>query len=211
MSIVIAIDGPAAAGKGTLARRIASAFGLPYLDTGLLYRAVARRVLDAGGNPAAEADAAFAAQNLNPADLDRQDLRSPEVDRAAASVASIVPVREALLKFQRRFGDEKGAVLDGRDIGTVIFPDATAKLFVSASVDARAGRRYREMLLRGQAADLDIVKQDLQARDAADLARAAAPLKAATDAVILDTTALDADAAFAAACQILAQKGLLPA
>ncbi len=208
MTLIIAIDGPAAAGKGTLARRIAQRYGLPYLDTGLLYRAVARRVLDRNLDPANAADAGTQAQALLPTDLNATNLRTPEVDLAAAAVASIPAVRAALLDFQRRFGNAHGAVLDGRDIGTVIFPDATAKLFVTASVAARAGRRHREMIGRGMAADLAVVTRDLQARDAADLARAAAPLKPADDAVLLDTTDLDADAAFAAACRILADKGV---
>lgn len=211
MGMIIAIDGPAAAGKGTLARRIAAEFGLPYLDTGLLYRAVARRVLDMPGDPADAALATRAAEGLSEPDLRRDNLRTPEVDRAAASVASVPGVRAALLAFQRRFGNTQGAVLDGRDIGTVIFPNATAKLFVTASVQARAQRRYQEMLGRGQPADLDVVTRDLQARDAADLARAAAPLKPADDAVVLDTTLLDAQAAFEQACRILAARGITPA
>jgi len=204
MSVIIAIDGPAAAGKGTLARRIAAKFGLPYLDTGILYRATARRVLDHGGDPAA------AAASLTPADLASPNLRTPEIDRTASLIASIPEVRAALLAFQRDFGAQHGAVLDGRDIGTVIFPDASAKIFVTASTAARAQRRYKEMLGRGMTPDFAEVTRDLTARDEADLARAAAPLKPAQDAMVLDTTELDADAAFTKACEILAEKNVLP-
>ncbi len=203
---VIAIDGPAAAGKGTLARRLAATLGLPYLDTGLLYRAVGRRVLDAGGDPADPAGAAAAARALRPADLERTDLRGPVADAAAAAVASIPAVRAALLAFQRDFAVARGAVLDGRDIGTVIFPDATAKLFVTASLDARAGRRYAELAAKGGAVPLARVTEDMRARDAMDAARAAAPLRPAEDAVLLDTTALDPDAAFAAALALVEER-----
>jgi cytidylate kinase len=205
--LIVAIDGPAAAGKGTLARRLAAALGLPYLDTGLLYRATARRVLDAGGDPDDPVVAAAAAASLDPADLARGDLRTPEVDRAAASVASIPGVRAALLAFQRSFGRARGAVLDGRDIGTVIFPDADAKLFVTASVAARAERRWKELRGRGVAVTLQSVADDMAARDAADAARAAAPLRPADDSVTLDTTDLDPDAAFARAMEIVRAAG----
>jgi cytidylate kinase len=204
--LIVAIDGPAAAGKGTLARRLAAALGLPYLDTGLLYRAVARRVLDAGGDAEDPRAAVAAAGALTPDDLARGDLRTPEVDRAAASVASIPGVRAALLSFQRQFGHTRGAVLDGRDIGTVIFPDARAKLFVTASVEARAERRWKELAARGVAVSLQSVADDMAARDAADAARAAAPLRAADDAVVLDTTALDPDAAFARAMETIKER-----
>jgi cytidylate kinase len=205
---VIAIDGPAASGKGTLARRLAATLGLPYLDTGLLYRAVARAMLDAGESPEDPVAAEAAARALPPSSLNRTDLRVPEVDRAAAAVASIPGVRAALLAFQRDFGRNHGAVLDGRDIGTVIFPDAAAKLFVTASEDARAHRRWLELQGRGVAADPAVVKRDLQARDAADVAREAAPLRPAADAVVLDTTEMDADQAFAAAMEVLRAKAL---
>jgi cytidylate kinase len=195
---VIAIDGPAASGKGTLARRLAAALGLPHLDTGLLYRAVGRRVLDSGANPA-DPDAALAtARALVPADLDRADLRGPDADAASTAVAAIPEVRAALLAFQRGFG-ARGAVLDGRDIGTVIFPDATVKLFVTASLDARSRRRWRELRGRGIVVPLDQVRRDMLARDASDAARATAPLRPAEDAIVLDTTELDPDAAFNAA------------
>ncbi len=195
---VIAIDGPAASGKGTLARRLAAELGLPHLDTGLLYRAVGRRVLDAGANPSDPEAAESAARALVAADLGRGDLRGPGADAAAAAVASIDGVRAALLAFQRGFG-AGGAVLDGRDIGTVIFPDAPVKLFVTASPEARARRRWLELRGRGIATELDRVREDMRARDKTDAERAAAPLRPASDAVILDTTEMDADVVFATA------------
>jgi cytidylate kinase len=196
---VIAVDGPAAAGKGTLARRLAAALGLPYLDTGLLYRAVARRLVDGGADPRDAGAAAAAARALRPEDLDRDDLRGPAVDLAASAVAAVPAVRAALLDFQRGFGRERGAVLDGRDIGTVVFPEAAVKLFVTASAEERARRRFLELQGRGLAADPAQVAADLQARDAQDSRRAVAPLKPAPEAVLIDTTAMDAEAAFAAA------------
>lgn len=199
MKPIIAIDGPAAAGKGTLARRLAATLGLPYLDTGLLYRAVGRRVLDAGGDPGDAATAEGAARTLQPADLDRDDLRGPQADAAAASVASIPGVRAALLAFQRDFAARDGAVLDGRDIGTVIFPNAAAKLFVTASLAERAHRRWLELRGKGVEADIGTVEEDMRQRDAKDAARAAAPLKAASDAYLLDTSDMDAESAFQAA------------
>ncbi len=198
-SVIIAVDGPAAAGKGTLARRLATALGLPYLDTGLLYRAVGRRVLDAGADPRDAAQAEAAARSLAPGDLDRGDLRGPMADMAASAVAAIPAVRAALLDFQRVFGRDHGAVLDGRDIGTVVFPDAPVKLFVTASVEERARRRFVELRGRGVAADPAQVEAEIRDRDAQDANRPVAPLKPAADALLLDTTALDADAAFAAA------------
>jgi CMP/dCMP kinase len=194
---IIAIDGPAAAGKGTLARRLAATLGLPYLDTGLLYRAVGRRVLDAGGDPADPAAAETAARALVPADLERGDLRGPVADTAAASVAAIPGVRAALLDFQRGFGRESGAVLDGRDIGTVIFPDAPVKLFVTASLAERARRRWLELRAKGIAADPATVEAEMQARDTRD----APNMRVAADAVPLDTTGLDAERAFAKALE----------
>jgi cytidylate kinase len=193
---IIAIDGPAAAGKGTLARRLAAELGLPYLDTGLLYRATGRRVLDGGGDPADADTATAAARALEPADLERGDLRGPAADAAAAAVAAIPAVRAALLDFQRNFAAQRGGVLDGRDIGTVIFPNAPVKLFVTASLPERARRRWRELQAKGVAADIATVEADMQARDAMDAARAAAPLRPAQDAVALDTTGQDPDAVF---------------
>ena len=192
---VVAIDGPAAAGKGTLARRIAAALGLPYLDTGLLYRAVGRRVLDGGGDPGDPATAEAAARQLRPDDLRRDNLRGPEADAAAASVAAIPAVRAALLDFQRSFATAQGAVLDGRDIGTVIFPDATAKLYVTASLPERARRRWLELRAKGTAADPATVQAEMLARDTRD----APNMRRAEDALVLDTTAMDADAAFGCA------------
>jgi CMP/dCMP kinase len=189
---IIAIDGPAAAGKGTLARRLAATLGLPYLDTGLLYRAVGRRVLDAGGDPAEPSAAEAAARALLPADLERRDLRGPVADAAAAAVAAIPAVRAALLDFQRSFGKERGAVLDGRDIGTVIFPDAAVKLFVTASLAERAHRRWLELQARGVKADPATVEAEMLARDTRD----APNMRQAADAVVLDTTLLGADEAF---------------
>jgi len=203
---IIAIDGPAAAGKGTLARRLASHLALPYLDTGLLYRAVGRRVLDAGATPSDPAAAERAARALLPADLERSDLRGPEADSAAAAVASVSGVRAALLDFQRDFGAATGAVLDGRDIGTVVFPGADLKLFVVASAQARARRRWLELRERGVEADLAEVEREIRARDQQDAERTIAPLRPADDAVTIDTTELDRDAAFAAALQVAASR-----
>ncbi len=203
---VIAIDGPAASGKGTLARRLAAELGLPHLDTGLLYRAVGRRVLDAGGDPADAAAAAAAARALDAADLERPDLRGPEADRAASLVAAIPAVRAALLEFQRRFGAGQGAVLDGRDVGTVVFPEAEVKLFVTASAAVRARRRWRELAARGIAVPLADVEAEIALRDEQDRTRAAAPLRPAPDSVMLDTTALDPEAAYAAALAIVRKR-----
>ncbi len=203
MNLIIAIDGPAAAGKGTLARRLAAHFGLPHLDTGLLYRATGRRVLDAGGAPADPLVAEAAARALTAADLARDDLRGPAADAAATQVAAVPGVRAALLEFQRSFGGGRGAVLDGRDIGTVVFPAAAAKLFVTASVAARGRRRWLELTARGEAADLAEVIEQVRRRDAQDRSRAAAPLVPAADALLLDTTTLDAAATFTRALELL--------
>ncbi len=204
MSVIIAIDGPAAAGKGTLARRIAAELGLPYLDTGLLYRAVGRRVLDAGADPADATAAEAAALSLEAADRARADLRVPAADAEASLVATHPGVRAALVAFQRAFGRQRGAVMDGRDIGTVIFPDAAVKLFVTASAEARAERRWLERAANGTA--LADVAAAMRRRDARDAGRQVAPLQPAADAVVLDTTALDADAAFAKALGIVRER-----
>ncbi len=201
-NLIIAIDGPASAGKGTLARSLAAALGLPHLDTGLLYRATGRRVLTAGQDPADPKAAAAAAQTLDVTDLARTDLRGPEADRAASLVASVPAVRAALLAFQRRFA-EHGAVLDGRDIGTVVCPAAGVKLYVTADIDARARRRWLELQSKGEVIPLDKVRDDLEARDTQDSTRATAPLRPAADAILLDTTALDAEAALALALEIV--------
>jgi cytidylate kinase len=206
MKPVVAIDGPAASGKGTLARRLAAALGLPYLDTGLLYRAVGRLVLDEGGSPADPAAAEAAARALRVSDLERDDLRGPQADAAASAVAAVPGVRRALLAFQRDFAEASGAVLDGRDIGTVIFPNAAAKLFVTASLAERARRRWHELQGKGIDTSLDTVEDEMRRRDAADAARAAAPLRAAPDAFHLDTSEMDADAAFAVAFDFVTQK-----
>jgi len=205
LTTTIAIDGPAAAGKGTLARRLAAALGLPYLDTGLLYRAVARRALDAGADPADPAATEAAALALHPSDLARTDLRGPQADAAASQVATHPGVRAALVRFQREFA-AGGAVLDGRDIGTVILPGATVKLFVTAGLDARAHRRWLELRARGAEVAETQVAAEMAARDAQDAGRATAPLRAAPDAIVLDTTGLDADAACARALEIVRER-----
>ncbi|HVJ54245.1 MAG TPA: d(CMP) kinase [Aliidongia sp.] len=196
-SFVIAIDGPAASGKGTLARRLAERYGFAHLDTGALYRAVGRDVLALGGDPADAGAAESAALALDAGSLADARLRDEDVGRAASLVAVHPGVRATLLDFQRRFAAKApGAVLDGRDIGTVICPDADLKLYVTASVEARAERRVKELERRGEASDPPAILADLAARDARDSARASAPLKLAEDAVPLDTTALDADQVF---------------
>lgn len=200
--IVIAIDGPAASGKGTLARRLAQHFGLAHLDTGKLYRATALAVLDAGGDPYDAPVAENAARSLDLSRLGDRRLGGDEIARAASIVAAIPAVRAALLEAQRAFarhppGSAKGAVLDGRDIGTVVCPDAPLKLYITAGIEARAGRRHKELAARGEDQDFADVLADLEARDARDSARATAPLKQAQDAVLIDTTALDAEGVFA--------------
>ena len=196
MPLVVAIDGPAAAGKGTLARRLAAELGLPHLDTGLLYRAVGRLVLEDGGEPGDEGAAVRAADRLVAEDLGRGDLRGPVADAAASAVARHAGVRATLLAFQRRFPGETGAVLDGRDIGTVVFPEAAVKLFVTAELAARAGRRWAEL---GGAVPLAEIEAEMRVRDERDRTRGVAPLRQAADAVVIDTTGLDAAAAFAVA------------
>jgi cytidylate kinase len=212
-NIIVAIDGPAAAGKGTLARRLAAEFGLAYLDTGSLYRAVAAKLLASGGDPGDGAAAAATAAGLTPADLERPDLRAEGVGEAASRVSAIPGVRKALLAFQRDFArcppaGKRGAVLDGRDIGTVVCPDACAKLFVTASPEERARRRHEELLGRGEASIYARVLQDMQARDARDAQRDAAPLKPADDAEVLDTSELDVEAAFQRARKIVTRRCL---
>ena len=193
MAFTIAIDGPAAAGKGTISRAVAAHFGFAHLDTGLLYRAVGVRMLE-GIDPVA------AARALTPHDLERGDLRGAAAAQAASKVATIPEVREALLDFQRAFAQRAGgAVLDGRDIGTVICPEAEAKLFVTASPEVRAHRRHAELRAAGSDMTYPEVLEDVRQRDARDSDRSTAPLKPAQDAVLIDTSALDVDAAVAAA------------
>ncbi len=213
--MIIAIDGPGAAGKGTLARRLAQALDLAYLDTGLLYRAVAAKVLADGGDPALPAVAEAVARSTTFADLDRPGLRGEAIGQGASQVAAIPAVRAALLDLQRRFASQppdgkRGAVLDGRDIGTVVCPGADVKLFVTASLDARAARRQKELRARGEASIYARVKQEMQERDARDSARATAPLKPAPDAVILETSEMDAEGAFRAAMDIIAARSIVP-
>lgn len=199
---LVAIDGPAAAGKGTLARRLAVALDVPHLDTGLLYRAVGRIVLDAGADPTDPDAAITAARSLAPADLARPDLRGPDADAAAGAVAAIAQVRAALLDFQRGFG-ARGAVLDGRDIGTVIAPEADAKLFVKATPTIRARRRHAELRERGGQVSMDKVLADIRARDQRDSMRSSAPLVAANDAALLDTSFLSIEAAVKRAIELV--------
>lgn len=202
--LVIAIDGPAASGKGTLAKRLAQHYGLPHLDTGLLYRAVALTLIDGGADLDDTAAAARAASALSAERLSDPRLRERAMGEAASRVSSVPEVRAALLSWQRRFAEgAEGAVLDGRDIGTVVCPEARVKLFIIAAPEERARRRHRELLGRGEETTLAAILADIRARDARDSSRAAAPLKAADDAVVLDTTELDAEAAFAEAVAIV--------
>ena len=197
MSFTIAIDGPAAAGKGTISKAVAAHFAMAHLDTGLLYRAVGAQVL-------AGADPLVAAKSLCPDDLKVSGLRHPEVALAASEVAVLVDVRKELLAFQRSFSRrEGGAVLDGRDIGTVICPKAEFKLFVTATVDVRADRRYRELRSTGTDITLEQVLLDVLARDARDADRATAPMIPAKDAVVLDTSELSVDEAIADAISLV--------
>ena len=196
-SFTIAIDGPAAAGKGTISKAVAAEFGFAHLDTGLLYRAVGARVL-------AGVDPIEAAQTLQPEDLDRDDLRTAEVAQAASKVAVIGEVRAALVDFQRAFARRAGgAVLDGRDIGTVICPNAEVKLYVTASAEVRAKRRFLELTGKGEVTSLETVLADVKARDDRDMNRAEAPMKPAEDAVVIDTSELSIEAALRAALQTI--------
>jgi cytidylate kinase len=193
--MVITIDGPAASGKSTLAQRLAQALGLPFLDTGLLYRAVGRRLLEAGGDPRDAAAALAAAEALTANEVVTARLRGQEIGQAASMVAAYPAVRAALLPFQRRFaGMDGGAVLAGRDTGTVVCPEAGAKLFVTATAEERARRRYEELRRRGAEPIYAAVLAELRERDRRDSERAVAPLRAAQDALVLDTTSLEPDA-----------------
>ncbi|MEM6934600.1 MAG: (d)CMP kinase [Pseudomonadota bacterium] len=206
MSFTVAIDGPAAAGKGTIAKATAAHFGFAHLDTGLLYRAVGKRALDQGKGVIDEGVALLCAQELTPAALEESGLRSVLVAKAASRVAAIGDVREALLDFQRRFARQPGGtVLDGRDIGTVICPDAEVKLFITASAEARARRRTEELAASGEPRSFEAVLADISARDQRDSSRAEAPLKRADDAHLLDTTELAIDAAVAEAVAFIEQ------
>jgi cytidylate kinase len=202
--MIIAVDGPAASGKGTLARRLADHFGLHYLDTGALYRAVALALLTAGQAPEDETAAIAAAQSLGAPDRENPALRSEAVGEAASIVAAYPQVRAHVLDYQRRFAQTPpGAVLDGRDIGTVVCPEAQVKLFVTATPEVRATRRQLERARQGEAVDYEALLADIRARDARDMNRAVAPLKPAQDARLLDTSELDIEAAFKAALHLI--------
>lgn len=213
---LITVDGPAGAGKGTLARRLGAHFGFAHLDTGKLYRAVGLGTLAAGGDPAEPSDAILAAKALDPASIARGGLQNPELAgdtaaSAASKVAAIPEVREVLLSFQRDFAENppdgaKGAVLDGRDTGTIVCPDAPVKFFITASAEERATRRHKELLDRGEASIYPRVLTDMKERDVRDSTRAIAPLKAADDARTIDTSEMDADAVFAAALLYITER-----
>jgi len=203
---VIAVDGPAASGKGTIARALAEHFGLPHMDTGLLYRAVALNLWRWGGDPSSEFEALRACDDLG-FDPDDKDLRSEPVSKIASMISAYPSVRAALLKRQQDFARQPGgAVLDGRDIGTVIAPDADVKLFVTASAEVRAQRRLRELLSRGMTAHYEDVLADIRSRDARDSSRKVAPLKPALDALLLDTSALDPEQAIVEALRLADQR-----
>tara|TARA_A100001037_G_scaffold256497_1_gene242663 strand:+ start:101 stop:733 length:633 start_codon:yes stop_codon:yes gene_type:complete len=208
--MIIAIDGPAGSGKGTLARKLANALGYAHLDTGKLYRAVGMSVVEAGENPANEEAALRAARSLEPQMVVNKDLLGDIAAASASKVAAIRSVRAILLAFQREFANAppnraKGAVLDGRDIGTVVCPDADIKLFVTASTEVRAKRRHKELLDRGEPSIYSRVLQDMKVRDKRDEGRAVAPLKPAHDALVIDTSELDADAVFETAMNIVSE------
>lgn len=206
MSFTVAIDGPAAAGKGTIARALAERFGFGHLDTGLLYRAVGKRALDMGRGVIDEGVSELVARELTEKDLVQDGLRSVLVSRAASRVAAMPGVREALLQFQKTFATrEGGAILDGRDIGTVICPEADVKLFVTASDETRARRRFEELVADGKDTTLGQVQTDLAIRDARDAERDTAPMRRAEDAHLLDTTELTIDAAVAKAAELIEQ------
>lgn len=205
--LVIAVDGPAASGKGTLARRLAAHYRLPYLDTGLLYRMVARAMLDAGHDIRDAAAAEQIVSSFDETAFPEDRLRGREIGEAASVVAAVPAVRAGLLTRQRRFAAQTGgAVLDGRDIGTVICPEAPAKLFVTATPEVRAARRHKELVGRGEAVTFDGILADIRRRDARDSGRSDAPLKAAEDAVTLDTSALTVEEAVAAAIDIVERR-----
>jgi cytidylate kinase len=207
--LIIAIDGPAASGKGTLARRLAAHLGLRHFDTGLSYRAVAHALLEAGLPLDNEKLAVAAARKIQTAKLDAKALAAHGIGAAASRVAVMPGVRRVLVAAQRKFGAvPPGAVLDGRDIGTVVFPDADAKLYVTASPLVRARRRYDEIIANGGSADLAAILADIEARDARDMGRADSPLRPAADAHLLDTSTMDIETAFRAALEIVERSGL---
>ena len=204
--LVIAVDGPAASGKGTLSRRLAAHFGLAYLDTGSLYRGLALLALDEGLALSDEQSVASLAPKLDPSVLENPRLRDPGVGEAASKIASLNSVRQALLSFQREFAQTPpGAVLDGRDIGTVVCPDADVKLFVTASVQERAKRRFKELVANGKQVTLEEIEAEIKRRDARDTSRNTAPLIQSEDAHLLDTTNLDIETAMSAAILLVKQ------
>jgi len=205
--MIIAIDGPAASGKGTLGKRLSEHFGLAHLDTGLLYRAVARVMLDRELDLADRDAAHKVALNLDVTHLDDPRLRGAKMGEAASVISGYQPVRDALLAFQRQFAEQPpGAVLDGRDIGTVVCPGADVKLFITAAPEERARRRQLELQKRGEQIAYETILDDIRRRDERDTNRSTAPLKPAADAVTLDTTHLDADAAFQTALDLVQAK-----
>ena len=202
--MLIAMDGPAASGKGTLAKRLAKHYGLGHLDTGSLYRAVARDMIAAGRALDDEAAAARTAREIDPDTLDDAALRTAEIGEAASLVAKIPGVRKALVEYQRSFAARPGgAVIEGRDIGTVVCPEADVKIFVEASAQVRAERRHKELVEAGHAISLDEMRAQIEARDALDRSRTISPLKPAEDALLLDTSDLGIEAAFKAAVELI--------
>lgn len=206
--LVIAVDGPAASGKGTLSRRLCSYYGLAYLDTGTLYRGVGWLMLTRNLDPRHEEEAAKVARAFRVDQIETADIRTPDVSRASSIVAAQKAVRDALLDFQREFAaappnGQKGAVLDGRDIGTVVCPDARVKFYISATPEERAMRRWKELEKRDTAVSYEAVLDDIKRRDARDSGREEAPMRPATDAHFIDTTEMDADAVFARACRLI--------
>ena len=207
MTIIIAIDGPAASGKGTLARRLAEKYRLPHLDTGLTYRALAKALIDQGPPLGEEAIAVETAKTIDLSKLDRVILAAHDIGEGASKVAVIPAVRRILVEKQRAFANQPGgAVLDGRDIGTVVCPDALVKLFVTASAQVRAKRRFDEELMRSGDADYETILEDVERRDARDMGRTDSPLKPAHDAHLLDTSAMDIETAFREAVSIIDEK-----
>ncbi|MGO4386645.1 (d)CMP kinase [Microvirga sp. 2YAF29] len=206
--MIIAIDGPAASGKGTLGKRLSEHFGFAHLDTGLLYRAVARVLLDRDVALTEEAAAHDVALNLDVTHLDDPRLRGAEMGEAASVISGYQPVRDALLAFQRQFAEQPpGAVLDGRDIGTVVCPHADVKLFITAAPEERARRRHLELVKRGESTEYENILKDIRRRDERDMNRSTAPLKPAADALTLDTTHLDAEETFQAALDLVQARG----